>query len=75
MGTLEAMPPPEHEKLAIADEVETLDRPPIGDPEFSEAEIRKVRHKVDRRLISICALMVMISLLDRSNLSNANIAG
>lgn len=75
MSAPEASPTQYHEKLTIADEVQTIERLPIEDEEFSEDEIRKVRHKVDRRLISVCALLVMISLLDRSNLSNANIAG
>ncbi|KAK6383562.1 hypothetical protein LTS17_002854 [Exophiala oligosperma] len=75
MSAPEASPTQYHEKLTIADEVQTIERLPIEDDEFSEDEIRKVRHKVDRRLISVCALLVMISLLDRSNLSNANIAG
>lgn len=75
MSTLEAVPPSQLEKLNVADEVETIDRPSVEDPEFSEDAIRKIRHKVDRRFVSICGLLVVISLLDRSNLSNANIAG
>ena len=42
---------------------------------FSEAEIKRVIRKVDLRLIPICGLMYCVSLLDRTNLSNANIAG
>lgn len=45
------------------------------DPEFSPAEQRKIIHKVDRRLIVTCGLMYCISLMDRTNLSAAAIAG
>ncbi len=41
----------------------------------SDKEVRKIVHKVDRRLISICGLLVAISLLDRTNLAYANIVG
>lgn len=42
---------------------------------FTEADIRRVRRKIDIRLIPICGLMYCVSLLDRTNLSNAAIAG
>lgn len=42
---------------------------------FTHAETRKIVHKIDRRLLPICGLMVAVSLLDRGNLSNAYIAG
>lgn len=41
----------------------------------SDTEVRKITHKVDRRLISICGLLVAITLLDRTNLAYANIVG
>jgi len=44
-------------------------------PNYSEAEARKLIHKIDRRLLAICGSLVAVSLLDRSNLSNAYIAG
>lgn len=43
--------------------------------EPSEAQIRRIVHKIDRRLIPMSGLLVAISLLDRANLSNAVIAG
>ncbi|OQV04376.1 hypothetical protein CLAIMM_09267 isoform 2 [Cladophialophora immunda] len=63
---------PEIKKELFVDEIETANR---GDGEFDEREIRKIVHKVDRRYVTIAGLMVAISLLDRTNLSNANIAG
>lgn len=42
---------------------------------FTPEESRKIRHRVDRALIPICGLMYCVSLLDRTNLSNASIAG
>lgn len=42
---------------------------------FTEAETRKLIHKIDRRLLTVCGSLVAISLLDRGNLSNAYIAG
>ena len=43
--------------------------------EYTHAETRKIVHKIDRRLLSICGLMVAVSLMDRGNVSNAYIAG
>lgn len=43
--------------------------------EASDVEVRRIVGKVDKRLIIICGLMIATSLLDRANLSNANIAG
>ena len=42
---------------------------------FSDQDIRRVVRKIDRRLVPICGLMYCVSLLDRTNLSNAAIAG
>ena len=36
---------------------------------------RRIMRKVDYRLIPICGVMYCVSLLDRTNLSNAAIAG
>ncbi|PVH72080.1 phthalate transporter [Cadophora sp. DSE1049] len=41
----------------------------------SHAEGRRIIHKIDRRLISALGLMFGISLMDRTNLGAANIAG
>merc|ERR1712230_170535 len=45
------------------------------DPEFSPDEERRIVRRIDRRLIVTCGLMYCISLMDRTNLSNAAIAG
>ncbi|KAL8936100.1 MAG: hypothetical protein Q9216_005110 [Gyalolechia sp. 2 TL-2023] len=47
---------------------------PIFD-RFTDADIKRVVRKVDIRLIPLCGLMYCVSLLDRTNLSNAAIAG
>ena len=43
--------------------------------EWSEEAIRKVKHRIDRRLVTTVGFMYCISLMDRTNLSAANIAG
>lgn len=45
------------------------------DPVYTYAEQRKIIHRLDRRLISIAGIIYMNSLMDRSNLPNAAIAG
>ncbi|GAB7366698.1 hypothetical protein MBLNU230_g0656t1 [Neophaeotheca triangularis] len=45
------------------------------DPVYSYAEQRKIIHRIDRRLIVISGIIYMNSLMDRSNLPNAAIAG
>ena len=45
------------------------------DEEFTYEEQRKIIHRVDRRLVTICGLAYCISLMDRTNLSAAAIAG
>ncbi|ETN41584.1 uncharacterized protein HMPREF1541_03520 [Cyphellophora europaea CBS 101466] len=45
------------------------------DEEFTPAEQRKIIHRIDRRLISTTGIMYCISLMDRTNLSAAAIAG
>jgi len=42
---------------------------------WSVEDQRRILRKVDVRLIPICGLMYCVSLLDRTNLSNAAIAG
>ncbi|OBT89012.1 hypothetical protein VE02_02159 [Pseudogymnoascus sp. 03VT05] len=42
---------------------------------FTHREQRKIMHKVDRRLILTLGIMYCISLMDRTNLGAANIAG
>jgi len=48
---------------------------PDYDIEYTPEEQRKIRHRVDRRLISTCGILYCISLMDRTNLSAAAIAG
>ncbi|KAL8869584.1 MAG: hypothetical protein Q9174_004167 [Haloplaca sp. 1 TL-2023] len=47
---------------------------PILD-QYTDAEVARVIRKIDLRLIPLCGLMYCVSLLDRTNLSNAAIAG
>lgn len=59
------------EKHDASLEREALD----DDPVYSYPEQRKIIHRLDRRLITIAGVIYMNSLMDRSNLPNANIAG
>jgi len=43
--------------------------------EFSKEEEKKIMHRIDRRLVLTVGVMYCISLMDRTNLSAANIAG
>jgi hypothetical protein len=43
--------------------------------EFSRADEKRIIHRVDRRLVVTVGFMYCISLMDRTNLSAANIAG
>jgi hypothetical protein len=43
--------------------------------EFTPAEQRKIIHRVDRRLVVTVGVLYCISLMDRTNLSSAAIAG
>ena len=45
------------------------------DEEFSYAEQRAIIHRIDRRLVTTCGFMYCISLMDRTNLPAAAIAG
>lgn len=42
---------------------------------FTQREHRQIVHKIDRRLITGLGLLFGISLVDRTNLGNASIAG
>ncbi|KAH7140929.1 retrograde regulation protein 2 [Dactylonectria macrodidyma] len=48
---------------------------PDEDPEFSFQEQRNIIHRIDRRLVVMLGLIYCVSLVDRTNLSNAAIAG
>jgi hypothetical protein len=43
--------------------------------EFSRSEEKRIIHRIDRRLVLTVGFMYCISLMDRTNLSAANIAG
>ncbi|RVX72343.1 hypothetical protein B0A52_04548 [Exophiala mesophila] len=58
----------QHEKHVTREELD-------DDPVYTYAEQRKIVHRVDRRLITIAGIIYMNSLMDRSNLPNAGIAG
>ena len=60
---------PEHDDITG-----TRSYDPIID-RYTAEEIKKVVRKVDLRLVPLCGLMYCVSLLDRTNLSNAAIAG
>jgi hypothetical protein len=42
---------------------------------FTHKEQRKIMHRIDRRLVLTLGAMYCVSLMDRTNLSAANIAG
>jgi hypothetical protein len=43
--------------------------------EYTHAEQRKIIHRIDRRLVVTVGVLYCISLMDRTNLSAASIAG
>lgn len=45
------------------------------DEVYTRAEQRKIIHRIDRRLVTALGMLFAISLLDRSNLGSAAIAG
>lgn len=68
-----------NEKGNSVDRIEDVGQPALNDldydEEFSPAEQRKIIHRVDRRLVTMTGLAYCISLMDRTNVSNAAIAG
>lgn len=48
---------------------------PSYECEFTEREQRKIIHRIDRRLVVTVGVLYCISLMDRTNLSAAAIAG
>lgn len=49
-----------------------LENAGVGDPIHEE---KKIRRKVDRRLLPVCGALYAVSLIDRLNLPNARLAG
>lgn len=43
--------------------------------EFTPEEQKKIIHRIDRRLVTTLGVLYMCSLMDRTNLGAANIAG
>lgn len=74
-----AMSSTDIEKPPSVERIEDIDKPEIHDvdydEEFTPAEQRKIIHRVDRRLVTMAGLAYCISLMDRTNLSMAAVAG
>ncbi|KAL6244200.1 hypothetical protein RBB50_009070 [Rhinocladiella similis] len=65
---------PSHVERASSSKSEDLDsRDP--ESEFSPEEQSRIIRRIDRRLIGTCGVLYCVSLMDRTNLSNAAIAG
>ena len=47
----------------------------LDDEEYTVHEQRKIIHRIDRRLVLTCGVMYCVSLMDRTNLGQATIAG
>lgn len=73
------MPSTDIEKPPSDERIEDIDKSGINDvdydEEFTPAEQRKIIHRVDRRLVTMAGLAYCISLMDRTNLSMAAVAG
>lgn len=67
------------EKPLSVERIEDVNQPALNnldyDEEYTPAEQRKIIHRVDRRLVSMAGLAYCISLMDRTNVSAAAIAG
>jgi hypothetical protein len=55
------------------DEKRSLEDDPLH--YFTPEEQKKIIHRLDRRLVVVVGVMYCVSLMDRTNLSNAAIAG
>ncbi|KAF9547169.1 hypothetical protein EC957_008851 [Mortierella hygrophila] len=60
--------------VELKDSVDTFDPEALAFDPNSE-EIKKVRWKIDKRLIPLLAVMYLCSFLDRANIGNAKVAG
>ncbi|KAJ5619111.1 hypothetical protein N7510_003095 [Penicillium lagena] len=58
-------------------EIDHLDNIEANTPgtEFTDHEKKKIIRRVDRRLVTMCGLTACVSLMDRTNISSAAIAG
>lgn len=61
------------------DKIEDVNQPALNDvdydEEYSYPEQRKIIHRIDRRLVTMTGLAYCVSLMDRTNLSMAAVAG
>ena len=77
MRCVEHMQTSSDEKLKAShfDEANSQKSDLSDESEFTAAEQRKIIHHVDRRLVLTCGVMYCVSLMDRTNLGQAAIAG
>lgn len=68
---------PPDEKPATDDRIEDIGRKPTEaeDEEFTAEEQKRIIRRVDLRLVTMTGLAYCISLMDRTNLSMAAVAG
>lgn len=68
-----------NEKPSSIENVEDINQPASNnvdwDEEYSPPEQRKIIHRIDRRLILMSGLAYCISMIDRTNLGMAAVAG
>lgn len=69
MSTIDEKPPAEHRIEDIAG------KSPEHDDEFTAEEKKRIIRRIDLRLVTMTGLAYCISLMDRTNLSMAAIAG
>lgn len=73
------MAPTDVEKSVSVRQVEGINQSALDDPDYDEEytrkEQRKIIHRIDRRLVTMTGLAYCVSLMDRTNLSAAAIAG
>ncbi|KEY80023.1 phthalate transporter [Aspergillus fumigatus] len=73
------MSPPTSEKPGSVQNIEDVGQRALDnidyDEEYSYEEQRKIIHRIDRRLVTMTGLAYCISLMDRTNLSMAAVAG
>lgn len=78
-GEKPAMFATDSDKPTSVERIEDINQPALNnldyDEEFTPAEQRKIIHRVDRRLVTMTGLAYCISLMDRTNVSAAAIAG
>lgn len=73
MGTLS----PVNEKRVSDDQIEDITKktPTSDEEDFTPEERRKIIRRIDMRLVTMTGLAYCISLMDRTNLSMAAVAG